>query len=206
MAEQAATPPTDVKAMIRGLAWDVGLPVAAYYALHLLGYSDFVALLVAALAAALRIVWVAVRERTLNQFAGVMLVIFGLGLLLSLVSGDPRFLLLKGSIISGAIGIVFLALRSTRPLTLAAQMSQQPAHAKELEEEFRTQPAVRAGHKRASTVWGVGLLAEAVLRIPLIYLLPVDIMVGLSTAMQIAVIGLLIVWTARFTKRVTIPE
>jgi len=31
--------------LLRGLAWDVGLPVATYYALHLLGVSDWVALL-----------------------------------------------------------------------------------------------------------------------------------------------------------------
>jgi hypothetical protein len=206
MTEQSGPPQSNVKAMIRGLAWDVGLPVVTYYALHLLGYTDLVALLVAAAAAALRIVWVAVRERTLSQFAAVMLVIFGGGFLLSLISGDPRFLLVKGSIVSGAVGILFLALRSTRPLTLAAQQSQHPSHAQELADEYRTEPAVRAAHKKASTVWGVGLLLEAAVRIPLIFLLPVEVMVGLSTAMQIAVIAVLVVWTARFTKRVTIPS
>ena len=33
--------------MVRGLAWDVGLPLVAYYALHFLGASDWVALLTA---------------------------------------------------------------------------------------------------------------------------------------------------------------
>ena len=33
------------RTLLRGLAWDVGLPVATYYALHLLGVSDWVALL-----------------------------------------------------------------------------------------------------------------------------------------------------------------
>ena len=33
--------------MLRGLGWDVGLPVVGYYALHLAGVHDFVALLVA---------------------------------------------------------------------------------------------------------------------------------------------------------------
>ena len=62
--------------MVRGLAWDVGLPLVAYYALHLLGASDWVALLTASFAAALRIVWAAVRDRRLNLFAVVMLVVF----------------------------------------------------------------------------------------------------------------------------------
>jgi hypothetical protein len=40
--------------------------------------------------AGLRIVWVAVRDRRLNAFATMMLVIFGIGLILSFVSGDAR--------------------------------------------------------------------------------------------------------------------
>ena len=40
---------------LRGLAWDVGLPVVTYYALHLLGATDWVALLASALVAGLRL-------------------------------------------------------------------------------------------------------------------------------------------------------
>ena len=90
--------------MVRGLAWDVGLPLVAYYALHFLGASDWVALLTASCAAALRIVWAAVRDRRLNLFAVVMLVVFGVGLALAFVGGDPRFLLLKDSFVTGAVG------------------------------------------------------------------------------------------------------
>jgi hypothetical protein len=61
--------------MIRGLAWDVGLPLLAYYGLHQLGINDWTALLAATAAAALRIVWVALRDRALNLFATVMLVV-----------------------------------------------------------------------------------------------------------------------------------
>jgi hypothetical protein len=76
--------------MLRGLAWDVGLPLAAYYGLHALGVADWPALLAATAVAGLRIVWVAVRDRRLNAFATIMLVIFGIGLILSFVSGDAR--------------------------------------------------------------------------------------------------------------------
>jgi hypothetical protein len=48
--------------MVRGLAWDVGLPVVTYYALHLFGVSDWVALLASTLVAAARIGWVAIRS------------------------------------------------------------------------------------------------------------------------------------------------
>jgi hypothetical protein len=188
--------------MLRGLAWDVGLPVAGYYALHLAGVSDLVALLVASLLAAVRIVWVAVRERELNPFATVMLVLFGLGLVLALVSGDPRFLLLMNSIVTGAIGLVFLGttLFGT-PLSLAASQSFQPARKAEIRQEYDTDPHVRHGHRLSSTVWGVGLILEALVRVPLVFLLPIDVMVGLGEVLTIATIAGLLAWNVWYVKR-----
>ena len=192
----------NVTQLLRGLAWDVGAPVVAYV-LHLLGASDWVALLASSAVALLRIGWVAVRRRSLNLFATVMVVVFGLGLVLSFVSGDPRFLLLKDSFVTGAVGLTFLAtvLVGNRPLTLAARQGWSPAEADALAQEYRTDADVRRGYRFTSTVWGVGLLAEAVLRVPLVYLVPVDVMVGLSTAMLVAVLVGLSVWTVRWAAR-----
>lgn len=193
----------NITQLLRGLAWDVGAPVVAYYMLHLLGASDWVALLASTLVAALRIGWVAVRRRSLNLFATVMLIVFGLGLILSFVSGDPRFLLLKDSFVTGAVGLTFLAtvLVGDRPLTLAAQQSWSPAEADALAEEYRTDADVRRGYRFTSSVWGVGLLAEAAIRVPLVYLLPIDVMVGVSTAMLVVAIVGLSVWTVRWAAR-----
>ena len=190
--------------MLRGLGWDVGLPVLGYYALHLAGVNDFIALLVASLLAAARIGWVAVRERELNPFATVMLVVFGIGLVLAFVSGDPRFLLLKNSIVTGVLGLVFLGttLFGT-PLTLAASQSFQPARKAELRDEYDTDPHVRRGHRLSSIVWGVGLLAEALIRVPLVFLLPIDVMVALGEVMTIAVIAGLLAWNIWYVKRPT---
>ena len=193
----------NIRMLVRGLAQDVGLPVLTYYALHLLGLSDWVALLASTLVAAARIGWVALRERSLNLFATVMLIVFGLGLILTFVSGDPRFLLVKESFVTGAVGVAFLvsAAVGRRPLTLAAQQSWQPAQAAELMQEYRTHPRIRHAHRFTSSVWGFGLLAEAAIRVPLVYLLPIDVMVGVSTAMMVAVFAGLIVWNARWVAR-----
>ena len=150
-ASQSGAP--SPRLMLRGLGWDVGLPVLGYYALHLAGVNDFIALLVASLLAAARIGWVAVRERELNPFATVMLVVFGIGLILAFASGDPRFLLLKNSVVTGVLGLVFLGttLFGT-PLTLAASQSFQPARKAELRDEYDTDPHVRRGHRLSSIV------------------------------------------------------
>ncbi len=194
---------TERTAMMRGLAWDIGLPVLTYYALHLLGSSDWVALLASSLVAGLRVVVGAVRTRTVNPFATVMLLVFGIGLVLTFVSGDPRFLLVKESFVTGAVGLTFLvtAIRGRRPLTLAAQQSWHPDQAEALTAEYRSDADVRRGHRFVSSVWGVGLISEAALRVPLVYLLPPSVAVGASTAVAVLVIGGLAVWTGRYLAR-----
>jgi hypothetical protein len=185
-----------------GLLWDVGAPLVGYYALHLLGASDWVALLVATLAAGLRLVWVAVRSREITWFAAVMLAVFGLGLALAFVGGDPRFLLVKDSFGTALVGLVFLAsLFFGKPLTLSAFQTWQPKEAAEMEGFYRTLPPIRRMFRRSAVVWGIGLLLEAIVRIPLIYLLPIDVMVGLSTAMMVTVIVGLSVWNGWYGKR-----
>jgi hypothetical protein len=188
--------------MIRGLALDIGLPLVTYYGLHLLGVADLPALLAATGAAALRIGWDGARRRRLNLFAAVMLVVFGVGLVLSLVSGDARFLLLQDSITLGAVALVFLVTsRWGTPLTLAAMQSFTPHKEAALATAFRTDPAVRRGVRLSSAVWGAGLLATALVRVPLIYLLPVPVMVGLSTALFVAALVALITWNIWYVAR-----
>jgi hypothetical protein len=89
------------------------------------------------------------------------------------------------------------------PLTLAASQSFQPARKVELRDEYDTDPHVRHGHRLSSIVWGVGLLAEALIRVPLVFLLPIDVMVALGEVMTIAVIAGLLAWNIWYVKRAT---
>ena len=194
---------TGRREMVTGLLWDVGGSVGAYYALRALGASDGVALLAAAAVAGARITWVAVRDRSLNAFATVMLVVWGVGLGLSFLAGDARFLLLKDSVTTAAVGIAFLvSILARRPLTLTAATSWNPAGAAELESLFATRPAARRAFTVSALVWGLGLIVESLLRVPLIYVLPVDVMVGLSTAVMVTAFTLLGIWTGWYTARV----
>ena len=197
----------NARLMLRGLGWDVGLPLVGYYALHLAGVGDWRALLTATALAGVRIVWVAVRQRSLNLFATVMLVVFGLGVLLAFVSGDARFLLLKNSIVTGAVGLVFLgSVLWGTPLSLAASQSFQPARRDEIRRTYETEPLARHGHRVSSTVWGLGLLAEALVRVPLIYLLPISVMVALSEVLSIAVTAGLVAWNVWYVRRLGARE
>jgi hypothetical protein len=68
-------------------------------------------------------------------------------------------------------------------------------------ERYRTVPAVRHGHFVASIVWGVGLLAEALVRVLLVFVLPISVVVGLSTVLVVVTIGSLTVWTLWYVRR-----
>lgn len=204
------TPPKDVppnsafvtKALVRGLAWDIGLPVVTYYALHLFGAGDWAALLSATLVAAARVALVAIRHHSLNAFGLLMVIVFGLGLVLSFVTGDPRFLLLKDSITTAVVGLTFLSMAALgHPLTLEAARSWSPDRAAELLTQFRTSAPARRWHLKMSAVWGLGMLAEAAVRVPLVYLLPIDVMVVVSAALTVAAFGALILWTGRDLRR-----
>jgi hypothetical protein len=186
----------------RGLLWDVGLPLVTYYVLHLLGFDNWIALLGATLAAGARVLLVAIRDRALNAFALLMTIMFGLGLGLAFLTGDPRFLLVKDSITTAVVGVSFLVMAALgHPLTLAAARTWAPDRAIEMAEHFRTDPTARRWHVKASVVWGAGLLAEAAIRVVLVYLLPIEVMVAVSAALMIVVFGSLILWTAWDLKR-----
>ncbi|MFI1992455.1 VC0807 family protein [Actinoplanes sp. NPDC020271] len=189
-----------VTAMIRSMAADLGLPVVTYYGLHALGADDTTALLAGTLAAGARLIWVAVRSRTVSYFSMVMGAVFGVGLIFTLLTGDARFLLIKHSVMSAVIGVLFLitAFRGSKPLTLSAQQSFVPAKAAEIAAAYASNPEVQRGHQIASVVWGGGLLIEAAVRVVLVYLLPVEVMVGLSTVLTVMTFTLLIGWNARF--------
>lgn len=201
-ASGPAGSPITGRALARGVAWDVGLPLATYYVLHAAGVGEWRALLAATLVAAARIGLAALRERALNPFALVMLVAFGVSLAVAFATGDARLLLVKDSVVTAALGALFLVLAwFGHPLTLAAAQRLRPDKADELAARYRADPAARRRHLTASAVWGVGLLAEASVRVPLIYLLPIQVMVAVSAALMMVALLALLGWTAWYIRR-----
>ena len=54
-------------------------------------------------------------------------------------------------------------------------------------------------------MWGGGLLLEALVRVPLIYTLPISVMVGISEAPSVATFGGLIAWNVWYARRASRP-
>lgn len=195
---------TGVRRMVTGLLLDVGLPVAVYYGLRLAGASELTALIAATAAAGLRIGWDLVRRRTFNQFASVMLLVYGIGLVLAVTTADPQVILLRTSFVTASVAALFLVTAAVgrRPLTLAAMQSFVPAKAEEMAEQYRTDPDVRHGFRLNSVVWGVGLLVEAIVRIPVVLLLPVDIAVAAAEGLFVVTMLGLGAWNVWYLRSV----
>ncbi|MBV8098435.1 MAG: hypothetical protein JOZ31_04690 [Verrucomicrobia bacterium] len=107
-----------------------------------------------------------------------LLVIAGieLSLVATLLGGSPRLLLVRESFITGIFGLVFLgSLLCPKPLVfyLAKSTVANPGMS---EEEFTSGwsiPGFRSTFYLMTTVWGVGLLVEATLKIILAFTVPI---------------------------------
>ncbi|EWM16022.1 VC0807 family protein [Kutzneria sp. 744] len=200
MSESTKAP--GVLTILRSLLVDVGVPALTYFVAHWLGASDFVALLAGSLIALLRTLFVAARHRKFELFSAVMVGVFTVGLVLSFVTGDVRFLLVKESAGTFVAGVAFLvSCLMGKPLVYFAALRMQPAREAEFAQLWATMPQFRRSFTVMSAVWGFGLVFEALLRIPLVFVLPVEVMVTVSTVMIIAVFVLLAVWNKWYATR-----
>jgi hypothetical protein len=205
MSETAATNQRrGMRTMLIGLLLDVGLPIIAYYGLRFFGFDEYISLLAGSLVAGARTLYIAVKARKLDAFAVFMLVTFTFGLAMTFVTGDPRFLLVKDSFGTCLVGLIFLVTAFVgKPVVYYAArrfIGATPEKAAMLDQRYAEEPRFRQGFRTMSLVWAGGLLVEAAIRIPLIYLLPVDVMAGLSQLFSIGFIALLFLWTMRFIR------
>ncbi|AHI01082.1 hypothetical protein GCM10010174_13140 [Kutzneria viridogrisea] len=193
-------------AILLSLVWDVGLSLGAYFVAHWLGASDYLALLAGSAAALLRLLYVALKARKLDVFAGFMLGVFLFGFAMSFLSGDARFLLIKESFGTGIVGLAFLgSLFLGRPLIYHAALRGKvgkPEEVAEFEHKWATLPGFRRTFRIMTGVWGGGLLAEALVRIPLVYLLDTSVAVTVSSVLFIGTMVALSLWSGMYAKRV----
>ncbi|KPI09983.1 hypothetical protein OK074_9099 [Actinobacteria bacterium OK074] len=169
------------------LVLDVAVPVGSYYLLKgTFGASAMVALGLSSVVPAVRTVWGAVRERTVNGLAALIVFVNVVGLALGLVAGDPRLMLAKDSAASSAVGIgILVSVALGRPMMTAGVkpflLKGDPAREGAWERLVVGSPAFRRAERVYSVVWGVVLLVECVVRVVGAYTLPVDTMVWLGS-------------------------
>ncbi|MDF8263531.1 VC0807 family protein [Luteipulveratus flavus] len=190
--------------LVTMLLWDIGLPVLAYYLGRASGLSTFNALLLGTVVSALRLLWVVWRTKELDAFAAFMLFIFSAGTIASFVTGDPRFMLLKNAALTLVAGLVFLAsCRFGKPLcyAVARRLAGSAESRADLARGWDESADFRWMFRMLSVFWGLGLIAEALVRVVIIYATSVDVAVAASVAVQVVAFVVMTAVTIRSIKK-----
>ncbi|GGP23622.1 VC0807 family protein [Silvimonas iriomotensis] len=150
------------------------------------------------------VIWSAVgliRHRRLDAMSALVVA----GILLSLgavmLGGSPSLMLMRESLITGAIGLVFLvSALLRRPLTYylaQAALAREPGFSKaRFEQLFIDANGRVAGWMTLmALVWGGGLLAETVLRLWLVKVIPVAQFLLVAPWISYGIYGALAGWT-----------
>lgn len=120
----------------------------------------------------------------------------------SLYFDSPYLALLKNSLITGFIGLVFAgSLLMPRPLVFHFASEGDPEERKSLNRLYAASPDYRALMRFMTIVWAVVLIAEACLRALIIPLMPVSVFLVVSEAMWITVFALMMAWSWRYGGR-----
>ncbi|MEU3465304.1 VC0807 family protein [Streptomyces sp. NPDC006733] len=183
--------PNPLAAMARPLVLDIAVPLGSYYLLRDgFGVGLVPALLLSSVVPGVRTVVGAVRDRSFNGLAGIILAVNLVGIVLSFVTGDARLMIVKDSALSSVVGLsVLVAAATGKPLMSAGlkpfMTKGRAANVRAWDRLTAVDPRFRRAEVLFSVIWGACLLAECVARIVLAFVLPVSTMVWLSTVLLI---------------------
>jgi hypothetical protein len=184
---------------LRDLAIDLGIPLGSYYLLRDgFGLSLWLSLAVSSIGPAIRSGYGLIVKRELNTLAILMLIVNIAGIGVSFVTGDPRALIAKDSVVSSVIGFSMLgsvALR--RPIMTPGLRIFLTKGTDRREAAWERLHGTSATFRRLdglyTVIWGMALLAECTARLIGAYALPVTTMVWLGGVMTMGAIGVAIV-------------
>jgi hypothetical protein len=160
------------------LVIDGVVPLGGYYLLRHYGVDLTTALAITSIVPALRVVWVAVRERSTEPLAMAVLLVTLISIPIALIGGSARILLAKESIGTGPVGLwmIYSALRGKGAMTepyrafLVRSSAAAGAWDRLMEGNRRFQRSVRG----ISLVWGVTMVVSFVVHLVLALALPID--------------------------------
>lgn len=210
-ADNAAEP--ERKGVSRAtLARDLGINVVAPYVTYLLLRHEGVSLVWSLAAGSVfptaAILVGFVRSRRVDALGIIVLAVTAVSIIGALLFTSPFLLLAKGSFITGGIGTVFLlSLLTPQPLIyyLASNTGQDPEARAEFAQLWESKPTFRHLMRRLTLMWGLGMYAEASLRLLLIGHMPVSVFLPVSEGMWILFFALMTLWSWRFAAK-RMPE
>ena len=191
--------PADLLKGLRPLLLDVGVPLGSFYVLRdAFGLSLWLSLALSSVGPAIRAVGGIAADRKLNVLAVLMLAVNVAGIVVSFLTGDPRAMIAKDSLVSSVIAFAILGSVATRRPLMSAGL--KPFITRGTPERTAAWDRLSASCARFrrfemlfSAIWGAALLADCVARLAGAYTLPVTTMVWLSTVLTLGAVGVGIV-------------
>lgn len=196
--------PFDSRAMTVSLlltaVLDIGLAILLFHLATGWGASEQVAYVVSGIGPLVSIGVTWVRTRTLSGVSMIILAFQLLSAVAAFVGGaDPRLLLVKDSVVTGAFGLVcLLSMLLARPLMFYFGQkfgTDGTAGGVAWWDGLWRFPAFRRSQYLITTLWGVGFLVEAALRIALAYTIDFDTAYTVGAILPFVVLAALITAT-----------
>ncbi|WP_433386108.1 VC0807 family protein [Micromonospora sp. KLBMP9576] len=131
------------------------LPVGLYYLLRAVGVDPVIALLVGGAPALVKTLWTVIRQRRIDKISLFTLSLLVAGALASLITGSPRWLLAKGGVYTGIIGLWLLWSLRGRTIALEGILTFQTSDAAiaAWERNWREVPEVRHVMRATTVIW-----------------------------------------------------
>ena len=177
--------------------FDIAGPLVAYSLLRSAGLSAVSALVLSGILPGIAVLGGLIRHRRLDAVGILVLAGIAVGTVLGLVSGNPRLVLVEGSVPTAVFGLLCLgSLWSQRPLIYRFAL------------EFMGPDTPRGQHfaslwqyrefrhlfRLFTVVWGVVYLAEAAARVVIVETTSTGTALAVSKVMPYAVAGVLVGW------------
>lgn len=202
VTEKAATP----RSYFVGALVDTVGPIVTFSVLHALGVPPLVAMIYGTIVAITSTVVNTVKRKRLDAVGVLVIAEIMAAIVMQVLIHDIRLLMAKPSVYSLIGGVFVLStLFRSQPITYigARPMATKgdPERSRAYDRAWTNSSQFRAIHRTATLGWGLAFLADAILRVVIVYGLPVDRAIWWSNVPHIAAIVLLAGFSAFMGKR-----
>jgi hypothetical protein len=194
-----------LRSLIPNLVINAAFPVLLYVVLKERGIADVPALVAGSVFPLGYTAWDLARARRIDVIAAISLFFIVVGAAASLISGSPRFTLVKESFFTGLFGLVFFgSLLAPRPLMFyiaqefATGGGPQRSHAWT---DLWQYQGFRHSMRMMTAMWGTAFLADALIRAGLTFVLSTTLFLVVSPLLFFGVFVVTLVLTMAYGKR-----
>ena len=177
--------------------FDIAGPLVAYSLLRSAGQSAVTALVLSGAFPALGVAAGLIRHRRVDTIGVLVLAGIAVGTVLGLLSGDPRLVLVEGSVPTAVFGLLCLgSLWARRPLIYRFAIEfigADTPRGRDFESRW-DYPGFRHAFRLFTVVWGITYLAESAARVIIVETTSTATALAVSKVMPYVVSAALVAW------------